>query len=82
MAGGAYDPTPVSNDFVSPDLPDANRIVLTCGLSIKPLPRFTILAALEGVTSVTRDGYYEFGNFRGLYKTEALTPGLGVYYNF
>jgi long-chain fatty acid transport protein len=82
MAGGAYDPTPVTNGFVSPDLPDADRIVLSCGISIKPLPRFTILAAFEGVTSVVRNGSYNYAGFNGLYKTEAATPGIGVYYSF
>jgi len=82
MAGAAYDPTPVTNGFVSPDLPDADRIVLSCGISVKPLPRFTILAAFEGVTSVTRSASYDYGGFSGIYKTEAATPGIGVYYNF
>ena len=82
MAGGAFDPTPVTNGFVSPELPDADRIVLSCGISVKPLPRFTILAAFEGVTSVTRDGSYDFGGFSGTYKTQAATPGIGIYYNF
>lgn len=82
MAGAAYDPTPVTNGFVSPELPDADRMVLSCGISVKPLPRFTILAAFEGVTSATRDGVYEFGGFSGTYKTQAATPGIGLYYNF
>ncbi len=82
MAGAAYDPTPVTNGFVSPDLPDADRIVLTCGLSVKPAPRLTILAAFEGVSSVRRAASYNFGNFSGTYQTMAATPGIGLYYNF
>ena len=82
MAGAAYDPTPVTNGYVSPDLPDADRIVLTCGLSVKPAPRLTILAAFEGVTSLRRNGSYDFGAFSGTYQTTAATPGIGLYYNF
>ena len=82
MGGAAYDPTPVTNGFVSPDLPDADRIVLTCGLSIKPVPRLTILAAFEGVTSIRRNGSYDYGQFSGTYQTTAATPGIGLYYNF
>ena len=82
MAGGAYDPTPVVNGIVSPDLPDADRIVLTCGISIKPLPRFTILAAMESTNSVKRAATYDYDNFNGTYKMEAITPGLAIYYNF
>lgn len=82
MGGFAYDPSPVPDGFVSPDLPDANRIVLTCGISVKPMPRFTILAALEGVSSVKRASGYDFGGFYGTYQTQAVTPGIGIYYNF
>lgn len=82
MGGAAYDPTPVTNGFVSPDLPDADRIVLTCGISVHPLPGFTILGAFEGVTSVKRNGSYDYAGFNGVYKTAAATPGIGLYYNF
>ena len=82
MAGAAYDPTPVANGYVSPDLPDQDRVVLTCGMSIKPLPRLTILAAFEATDGVKRDATYNYGGFQGTYKTEAATPGIGLYYNF
>jgi len=82
MAGAAYDPTPVVNGYVSPDLPDADRIVLTCGVAVKPLPRITILAAFEGTDALSRNATYNYANFNGTYKTEAATTGLGVYYNF
>jgi len=82
MAGGAYDPTPVTNGYVSPDLPDADRVVLTCGVSVKPIPRFTILAAFEGTTSMKRAASYDYANFSGTYQTEAATTCLGFYYNF
>ncbi len=82
MAGGCYDPTPVTNGYVSPDLPDADRVVLTCGITIRPLPRFTIIAAFEGTTSVKRNATYTYGGFDGTYKTEAATPALALYYNF
>ena len=82
MGGFAYDPTPVTNGFVSPDLPDADRLVFTCGMAVKPLPRFTVLAAFEGVSSVARAGSYDFGQFAGTYQTMAATLGLGMYYNF
>ncbi len=82
MMGGAFDPTPVTNGFVSPDLPDADRAVFTCGAALKPLRRFTILVAFEGMSSTKRAGTYDYGNFNGTYKTEAFTTGLGIYYNF
>lgn len=82
MGGGAYDPTPVTNNFVSPDLPDADRVEVTCGVAVKPLKRFTVLAACGFVTSLKRVGNYEYGKFSGTYWTQAISPGIGVYYNF
>lgn len=82
MAGASYEPTPVTNGFVSPDLPDADRFVGSLGVAIKPFPRFTILTAWEGVTTGNRNASYNYGGFSGTYKTEAATLGLGLYYNF
>ena len=82
MIGGAYDPTPVRDDYVSPDLPDANRIVLTCGLSLKLVKHLSVLAAVEYVHSEKRDGNYAPANFSGTYQTIAVTPGIGLTYNF
>jgi long-chain fatty acid transport protein len=82
MLGGAYDPTPVRNGFVSPDLPDGNRAVITCGAAIKPLRGFTILAAFESTSTSVHDESYNYGGFSGAYKTQAFTTGLGIYYNF
>ena len=82
MAGVAYDQTPVTDNYVSPILPDADRIILSCGVSVKPLPRFTVLAAVEGTDAVKRAGLYQYDNFSGTYKTDAVTPGVAIYYNF
>lgn len=82
MGGVAYDPTPVTNDFVSPDLPDADRINLSCGITVKPLPGLTIMAAFEGTNGVKRDGDYVAGGFSGVYRTSAATPAIGLYYIF
>lgn len=82
MAGAVYDPTPVPDGFVSPDLPDADRICISAGISIKPLRGFTILAAFEGTDALKRSGNYTYGGFSGVYKTEAASPALAVYYNF
>ncbi len=82
MIGGAYDPTPVVDDYVSPDLPDANRIVLTAGFTVKPAKHLTILAAVEYVTSEKRNAYYADQKFGGRYQTKAITPGIGLTYDF
>lgn len=82
MIGGAYDPSPVVDDYVSPDLPDANRIVLTGGLTVKPAKKITLLAVIEYVNSAKRDANYAEANFSGRYQTKAITPGIGLTYDF
>lgn len=82
MAGAAYEPTPVAEGYVSPDMPDANRTILSCGLTIKPIRRLTIIAAFEGTSTPRRNANYDAGAFGGVYKTGVATPGIGVYYIF
>jgi long-chain fatty acid transport protein len=82
MFGGAYDPSPVRDGFVTPDLPDANRVVGTAGFVWKPAPKFSILAVVEYVSSERRDARYDEVGLNGRYQTKAITPGLGVSYDF
>ena len=81
MAGASYDPTPVVNGYVSPDLPDADHINLSLGASVKPCKRLTLMAAMEFTTTPKRAATYNYGNFNGTYTTQAITPGIGLYYN-
>jgi long-chain fatty acid transport protein len=82
MLGAAWDPTPVQDGFVSPDLPDANRIVGTGGLTYKPTERLTIIGALEYVTSAKRTASYDAEGLKGKYQNTAITPGIGVSFDF
>jgi long-chain fatty acid transport protein len=82
MIGGAYDPTPVSDGYVSPDLPDANRLTGTLGLTYSPLKSLKIMLAAEFLTSGKRTATYLPGNFSGAYQSKAFTGGLGIVYQF
>lgn len=82
MLGGAWDPTPVRDGYVSPELPDANRGVLTGGVSYRPIERLTFIAAVEAVGSVQRDADYDEQGFSGKYQTTGFAPGLGVTFDF
>jgi len=82
MAGGAYDPTPVTDGFVSPDLPDANRTVLTGGISFKLNHKLNIMGAFEYVTTAKRDASFDYAGLTGTYQTKALSPCIGASYNF
>jgi long-chain fatty acid transport protein len=81
MLGGAYDPTPVADGLVSPDLPDADRWLVTGGLTFKATDRLTILTALEYGASKKRDAEYTPDNFNGRYQTKAIIPCIGVTYD-
>lgn len=82
MIGAAWDPSPVRDGFVSPDLPDANRGVFTAGLSYKPAPKLSIMAAVEYVRTIARKSSFDAEGFQGKYQTTAFTPGIGLAYNF
>lgn len=82
MVGGAYDPSPVRDGYVTPDLPDANRIVLTGGFTYRPVTKLTIMAAVEYVTSAKRHAVSNESGFGGLYQNKAITPGIGISYDF
>jgi long-chain fatty acid transport protein len=82
MLGGAFDPTPVANGFVSPDLPDGDRWLVSGGLTYKATDKLTILAALELGTSVKRESEFTPDNFNGKYQTKAVIPSIGVSYDF
>jgi len=82
MGGFAYDPTPVADGFVSPDLPDADRWLVTTGLTFKATDRLTLLGALEYGASQKRDAEYLPENFNGKYQTKAFIPCIGITYDF
>jgi long-chain fatty acid transport protein len=82
MLGAAWDRSPVRNRYVHPDAPDADRGVLSGGVSYKPWERMTITAAAEFMTTDARDASFEAENFSGVYRTTAFTPGLGVTFDF
>lgn len=82
MLGGAWDPSPVRDGIVTPDLPDANRWLATGGLTYKPGERVTLMAAVEYVSSLKRDGSFDAKGFSGTYKNTAFNPGLGLTFDF
>ena len=82
MLGAAYDPSPVRDGFVSPDLPDADHIMATGGLTFKPFKRLTILGVFEYVFTQKRSGTSDADNFAGEYQTKIVNPGLGLTYDF
>jgi len=81
-AGGYYDNSPVSSNYISPETPDANRIGVSAGLSVFPVERLSIDASFLFVDEFKRSGSYAQEGFSGTYKSLAYIPGIGVTYNF
>lgn len=80
-AGLAYDQSPVRDAYVSPELPDNDRIILSAGCGYRLNERFRIDAAL--VYEDIRERNEEFNiphGFNGRYKSNIFILGLGFSY--
>ncbi|MEO0583114.1 MAG: outer membrane protein transport protein [Bacteroidota bacterium] len=83
MRGGAYyEQSPVPSGFVSPELPDANRIGITGGAGVRIIRRlyadFTYTYEYTG----ERQGVLSTANFAGTYETTVYAFMIGLGYEF
>lgn len=81
-AGGYYDPSPVNDQYFSPETPSLNSIGLTAGLSFYPTEKLAIDVSFLYINGQQGDRSYEPDNFSGTYKTNTYIPGIGITYNF
>lgn len=81
-AGVAYALTPVDKGYVTPEVPDANRVLLSAGIGLKPSERFNVDFSFlyENVKSRT-EANLESG-LSGTFKTVAYIPGVALSYKF
>lgn len=82
MLGVAYDPTPVRDGFVSPELPDNDHIMTSAGITYKPAKRLTIMGVFEYVITPNRTSTLSEAGFKGIYQNKIINPGLGISYDF
>lgn len=82
MIGGAFDPSPIKDGYVSPDLPDANHIMATAGLVFKPTKRLSIIGVFEYVFTQKIETTFKEANFTGKYENRIVNPGLALNYEF
>lgn len=80
--GAAYEVTPVQNGYVTPEVPDANRINLTAGLGYTFAEKLTIDASFTFVNFQKRTDTNTESNFSGTYKTYIAIPGISATYHF
>jgi long-chain fatty acid transport protein len=83
LRGGAYyDQTPVQDGYLTPETPDADKYVLTCGAGILINKYFNADFSLLYVTAKKRfDTNIETG-FSGTWKTTSIIPGINLTLNF
>lgn len=81
LRGGAfYDVSPVPDGFVSPEMPDANRIGLSSGLSARISQQVSTDLAFMYEFTGERAAIYDEAVFAGIYKTNAFVFGLSLNY--
>jgi long-chain fatty acid transport protein len=83
MGGLAYDQSPVQDGFVNPELPDANKVILSCGVAYQWKKSLSVGASFmfENLTE-RKEMHNAADNFNGTYKSFIYILGLGVQYAF
>lgn len=81
-AGVGYAFTPVSDGYVTPEVPDANRLLLSAGLGYKPSERFTIDFSFLYENVKNRNQTNIETGLSGQFKTLVYIPGISLTYKF
>lgn len=82
MLGAAYEPSPVREGYLNPELPDAQRLMASAGLSFQIFKRLAGTAIVQYSFSEVRTGRSFAEGFTGKYHTRMINPGVGLTYNF
>lgn len=81
-AGIGYAFTPVSTGYVTPEVPDANRLLLSAGIGYRATDRFSLdFSFLYENVKARNETNIESG-LSGEFKTLAYIPGLSLTYKF
>jgi len=81
-AGINFEKTPIKDGYVTPEVPDADRLNFTGGIGYKPTERLTIDASFSYINFMKRTDTNIETNLSGTYKTRILVPGISLTYNF
>ncbi|UTW61388.1 outer membrane protein transport protein [bacterium SCSIO 12741] len=80
--GAYYDPSPVQDEYFTPETPNMDNLGFTGGASYSPMKNLSIDVSLLYIYGLERESQYKPANFSGTYRTTAWVPGLGLSYNF
>lgn len=79
--GAAYDQTPVPENYINPELPDADKILLAFGVGYKFNDKLSGDFTFGLENYFQRKGQFIDKNFSGSYKSNITIFGLGLNYN-
>ena len=79
--GIAYGISPVQDGYVTPETPDANRVIYTAGLGYTIKKKFGVNASFYFSSFKREDTNIETG-LSGTYKTNVCIPGIALFYKF
>lgn len=79
--GGYYDPSPVNDQYFSPETPSLNSLGLTAGLSWYPVKRLSLDLSFLYINGFKGERNYLPDNFSGTYKAQSFIPGIGISYS-
>ncbi len=77
-----YDMTPISDDYVGPELPDNNKTGICLGASYAVNNKLTVDASLLYENVGKRSTTNIANNLSGTYQTKVIAPGIGISYRF
>ena len=80
--GTNYEKSPIKNGYVTPEVPDADRLNFTGGIGYKPCEKLVIDASFSYINFMKRTDTNTETNLSGTYKTRILVPGISLTYNF
>ncbi|NNC85366.1 MAG: hypothetical protein HKN75_04735 [Bacteroidia bacterium] len=80
--GFAYDQSPAPDGYVGPELPDANKFLITLGGTYDINEKFNVDLSYIYENAEERTGTQDESGFTGTYKTILNGFGVGVNYNF
>ena len=81
-AGTNFEKSPIKDGYVTPEVPDADRLNFTGGVGYKPTDRFVIDASFSYINFMKRTDTNTETNMSGTYKTRIFVPGISLTYNF
>ncbi len=81
-AGIGYAFTPVKDGFVTPEAPDANRLILSAGLGYEFSKKFSLDLSFLYEAIKERKQINDETGLDGTFKTHVYIPGIGINYKF